>query len=373
MKIAIIHDWLVKYAGSERVLEKIIELYPTADLYSLIDFIPPQSRDFIQNKSVKTTYLQKIPGSKKFYTKLLPLMPSAIERLNLTGYDLIISSSHAVAKGVITTRDQIHITYLQARNLKYAYEDRFFYESGSFLRLLQDIFLSKVRVWDSVASQRPDFTAANSQYVSEWHFHRHKVKSKVIYPPVDIELFSKYYSDYKEDYFIVISRLEPYKKIDIIIKAFNSLKQPLKIIGDGSIKNELKSMASDHIEFLGYQDSETIAHYVGRAKAFVFSGREDFGISLVEAQAAGTPVIAFAQGGAKEIVINLGGDSPTGILFKEQTAECLIDAVNTFESAHSKILSLNCRDNAARFSIERFKEEFHSYVQLCIKQSGDHV
>lgn len=371
MRIAIVHDWLVVYAGAERVLEQILDCYPDADLFSLVDFLPANQRGFIRDKSVKTSFIQHLPGARKIYRAYLPAMPLAVERFDFSGYDLIITTSHAVVKGIITSADQLHICYMQARNIKYAYEDRFLYKSNKILQFIQDIFLTRLRVWDSIASQRPDVTVANSDFVSRWHTHRHNIACSVIYPPVDISFFAEKFSLWKEDYYVTVGRIEPYKRFDIIIKAFNNLGLKLKVIGDGTLLKDLQSTANSNIEFLGYLRPDEVASIVGKAKAFVFASREDFGIAPLEAQACGTPVIAFGKGGVQETIIPLPDSEdtalpsapPSGLFFYEQTVDSIIAAVERFEAAGAVITPESCRQNALRFAPERFRTELKALVQ----------
>ena len=362
MRIAIVHDWLVTYAGSERVLEQILRVFPQADLFSLIDFLPGDKRGFILNKPVTTSFIQQLPLAKRKYRQYLPLMPVAIERFDLSAYDLIISSSSAIAKGVLTGPDQLHICYLQARNLRQAYEERFSYRSGEMTGLLQDFFLTKIRLWDAIASRRPDVNIANSKFVQKWHYHRHGIRSSVIYPPVDVKLFDESFTEKKDDYYVTVTRFEPYKRVDLVIEAFNRSGRKLLVIGSGTQEKMLKQIAAENIEFLGYQNAQTIAKVVSRARAFVFSSREDFGIAPVEAQACGTPVIALGSGGARETIEGFDKPRPTGLFFKEQTVHSLKEAVDKFEEVRSGISPEACRENAQRFSEERFRREFSSLV-----------
>ena len=365
MRIAIVHDWLYTYAGAERVLEQILQLFPQADLFSLIDFLPDNERAFIQNKAVKTSFIQTLPFAGSKHRLYLPLMPLAIERFDLSHYDLVISSAYAVAKGVLTSPEQLHICYLHARNLKYAYEDRPLYSKNKRTAFLEDVFLSYIRLWDSVASRRPDFTIANSNYVSTWHFHRHGVKCQVIYPPVEVAHYSGHFRSEKEQYYVTVGRLEPYKRVDIIVSAFNELGKRLVILGDGTEKQRLEKVAAPNITFLGYCDKETIARVTARAKAFVFASREDFGIAPVEAQACGTPVIAYGKGGVLETVRGLGDEQPTGVFFEAQTTESLRKAVEHFEAHEELFRPQTARDNAMRFKEERFKEELGGFIEAC--------
>ena len=367
MKIAIVHDWLTIYGGAERALEQILECYPDADLFSLIDFVPKDHRGFLKNKRVSTSFIQNLPFAEKHYRDYLPFMPLAVERFNLRGYDLVISSSYAVAKGVITAPDQLHICYLQARNLRYAYEDRGLYQGNKAIQFVQDYFLHNIRLWDSIASKRPEITIANSQYVRNWHLKRHGVDSKIIYPPVNTEIFGKYFSDDYDGYYVTTSRFEPYKQIHLIVEAFAKLGKRLIVIGDGSQEAMLKSVATDNVEFIGYQDAEIIARVTSRAKAFVFAAQEEFGIAPVEAQACGTPVIAFGKGGGLETIRGLESKRPTGVFFYEQTAEAIIDAVARFEKHQAEIDPVECRRNALRFSEEVFRHNFSNYVWDCWK------
>lgn len=299
----------------------------------------------------------------RYYRRYLPLMPAAIERFDLSGYDLVLSSSHAVAKGVLTHAQQLHICYLQARNLKYAYEDRASYPGGGLLRLAEDLLLSRIRVWDTVAARRPDVTIANSHYVSAWHRHRHGISSRVIYPPVDTDFFSGFFSEDKQDYYVTVGRLEPYKRMDVLVEAFRTIPARLLVIGDGTQRAALGARATPNIEFLGSRDRPAVAQALSHARAFVFASREDFGIAPVEAQACGTPVIALRAGGVPETIRGLGVADPTGILFESQTPESLAEAVRQFECEGNRITAAACLENAARFGTDRFRREFEAFVR----------
>ena len=371
LKIALVVDWLTVYGGAERVVEQIIECYPNCDIFSLIDFLDEKQRFFVKGKKAKTSFIQKLPFSKKFYRIYLPLMPLAIESFNLQEYDLVISSSHAVARGVITYHHQLHISYLQAPGLRYAYHDKNVYSIGSKFKLLKELFLHKLRKWDFIASRRADHSIANSEYVAEWNNKIVGVKSTVIYPPVYLENFIKFYCEDKEDTYVSVGRLEPIKRFDLIIEAFNKSNKKLIIIGSGSIENNLKKMANENIKFLGFKNQTEIAEIISKSKALIHAGCEGFGISMLEAQACGTPVIAIAQGGALEVVNDIGNSNkPTGILFHEQTAESINEAIHYFESNKIKISPLNCLENAKRFSKEVFKKSFREFVNQKIMQKG---
>jgi len=365
-RVAIVYEWLVRYVGGyERVATSIQKVFPEADHFSLVHDPKGFRGSPLEKLRVETSFIQSLPRSKRSYQIYLPLMPLAVERFDLSAYDVVISMSHAVAKGAITSPDQLHVCYLQARNLKYAYEDRFFYPHNTITGFTQDFLLSKLRVWDGIASRRPDFTIANSCYVSGWHLHRHGIRSSVVYPPVDVAAFSKHFRPAKDEYYVTAGRLEPYKRTDLIIEAFKSAGLRLVVIGDGSMLGALKRIAtsSPNIEFLGHRDSTTVADYIARAKAFVFASREDFGIAPLEAQACGTPVIAYARGGALETVVGPSDPNPTGLFFDTQTLKALVAAVQRFETRSDEFRPEACWRNAQRFNDERFQQEFKATVE----------
>lgn len=365
MKTAIIHDWLITYAGSERVLEQIVRLFPDADLFSLIDFLPRDQRDFIQNKPVTTSFIQKMPGARQRYRQYLPLMPLAIEQFDLSDYDLIISSSHAVAKGVLTGPSQLHISYVHTP-IRYAWNlhCQYLHETGldkGLKGLVAQYFLHRIRMWDLRCNNGVDRFVANSNFVANqiWKFYHRK--AKVIYPPVDIENFSL--CAVKDDFYLTASRMVPYKKMDLIVEAFSQMPQKqLLVIGDGPDEKKIRAKATSNIMFLGYQTAANLRKYMQQARAFVFAAEEDFGITPLEAQACGTPVIAYGKGGVLETIRGLEQPTPTGIFFGEQTVSSIRDAVIIFENESRRISPAACRDNAARFSRERFLDEFNSFV-----------
>lgn len=367
MKMAIVHDWLTVRAGAEQMLEHVIKCFPDADLFSVIDFLPESMREFLLDKPVKTSLIQRLPFARYQYRNYLALMPFAVERMDVSGYEVVISTSHAVAKGILTSPDQLHISYLTARNLKYAYEDRNFYPGGIVRKFIEDILLHYLRIWDAAASRRPDVVIAPSVYVSRWHKRMHGVEPSVIYPPVDVGFFSSFYQEKKDDYYVVAARLEPYKRIDVVVEAFSKIGKKLIVFGHGSQLAYLKSIASPNVIFKGFQNKETIAPAVSRARAFVFSGREDFGIALVEAQACGTPVIALGKGGALESIRGLDREHPTGLFFGEQSTASLISAVEEFEVGTHRFSPEACRQNAQQFSEEAFRDQFSRTVNSAIR------
>jgi len=363
VKTAIVHDWLVNYAGAERVLEQIIQLYPSADLFSLIDFLPEAERTFILDKTVRTSFMQKLPFAKKKYRSYLPLMPLAVEQFDLSGYDLIISSCHAVSKGVLTKSCQLHICYCYTP-IRYAWDlyHQYLKESGLNAGLkgfFAKLSLHYIRMWDYTAAGRVNYFVADSDFIAERIKRIYGRDAVVIYPPVDIDAF--HLSPLKkEDFYFTASRMVPYKKIDLIVEAFSKMPgKKLIVAGDGPDFRKIKSKAARNVEFLGHQTADMLRVYLQRAKAFVFAAEEDFGIIPVEAQACGTPVIAYGRGGARETVIG----NETGIFFGEQNVESLISAVNNFEKNQDAFSMAVVRKNAERFGKERFKAEFKAFVE----------
>lgn len=366
LKVAIIHDWLVTYAGAEKVLEKILELYPEADLFSLVDFLPDENRQFIQNKTVNTSFIQKLPLARRKYRTYLPFMPLAVEQLDVSNYDLILSSSHAVAKGVLTGPDQLHISYVHSP-IRYAWDlqHQYLKESGlnkGLKGIAAKWMLHKIRMWDLRTVNGVDHFIANSQFIARRIWKVYRREAKVIYPPVDIAAFE--YNDQKEDYYLTASRMVPYKKMDLIVEAFSEMPdKKLVVIGDGPDAQKIRSKGATNVEFLGHQSFESLRSYMQRARAFVFAAEEDFGIVPVEAQACGTPVIAYGKGGALETVRGLDrSDRPTGVFFPEQNVNSLIQAVQRFEENEEVIRYRDCRENALRFSPDVFAEQFQQYV-----------
>lgn len=370
MKIAIVHDWFVTYAGAEKVVEQMLDVFPEADLFSVVDHLG-ENRGFIKNKEVKTTFIQKLPFSKKKYRNYLPLMPLAIEQLDLSQYDVILSSSHAVAKGVLTGPDQIHISYVHSP-IRYAWDLQHQYLRESKLDkgikgLITKSILHKVRNWDYRTANGVDYFIGNSNFIGRRIWKVYRRESEVIYPPVDISAFTLH--EQKEDFYLTASRMVPYKKIDLIVEAFaNMPDKKLVVIGDGPDFEKVKAKAKGNIQILGYQSFEVLKDHMQRAKGFVFAAEEDFGITPVEAQACGTPVITYGKGGATETVLDLNYDKPTGLFFKEQTVESIIEKINEFEKSYDKFTPSNCRENAIRFSPERFREEIRSIVEEKYKE-----
>ncbi|MFN8670854.1 MAG: glycosyltransferase family 4 protein [Candidatus Sericytochromatia bacterium] len=368
MKIALIHEWLIEYAGSERVFEKLIEIFPESDLFAVIDFLPKKNRAMFKGKKIKTTFIQKLPFAKTSYKNYLPLMPIAIEQLDVSNYDLIISSSHAVAKGILTSPNQIHICMCYSP-MRYAWDLQHQYLKESNLEkglksLIVRYFLHKIRIWDYRTASGVDYFIAISDFISKRIKKIYGKESFIIYPPVEIDKFTL--EEKKEDFYLTASRLVPYKKVDLIARAFlNMPDKKLYLIGDGSEYNKIKNIIRDakNIYMLGYQDDKTMIEYMKKAKAFIYCAEEDFGIVPLEAQACGTPVIAYGKGGLKETIIDLKQEKPTGIFFYKQEVESLIEAIKIFEANQEKFIPKNCRENALRFSPEIFKENVSNFIK----------
>lgn len=369
VKIAIVCDWLVTYAGAERVLEQMLEVFPEADLFALVDFVPEEQRGFLHGKQPRTTFIQHLPGARKHYRQYLPLMPLAIEQLDLSGYDVVLSSSHCVAKGVLTGPDQLHISYVHSP-IRYAWDlqHQYLHEAGlehGLKSWLARIILHYMRIWDTRTANGVDAFIANSQFIARRIRKVYGREAEVIYPPVDISKFNL--CTEKEDYYLTASRMVPYKKMKLIVEAFNQMPDKnLVVIGTGPEYAKTKAIAGPNITMMGYQPDDVLQDKMQHAKAFVFAAEEDFGITPVEAQACGTPVIAYGRGGALETV----KDGETGCFFKEQTVESIQNAINCFERLQvrdfTSFTAAKCRNQAENFSIQRFRKALGEFVNACM-------
>ena len=361
MKIAFIHEWLTSYGGSEQALEAMLEIWPNAPIYTLVADNNGQCKHIIESKEIHTSFIGKLPNAKKWYRNYLPLMPLAIEQFDLREYDIIISCSHAVAHGVLTGSQQLHLNYI-CIPIRYAWHLYFQYlEESGLNRGIKGWFarigLHYLRMWDISTINRVDKYIAISQWVAQNIKHTYRSPSHVIYPPVNIDDF--HLNKNKETFYLAASRLVPYKKMDIIVKAFKYLPHAkLTVIGDGPDLEKIKKQASENVSFLGYQPFDILKEKMQNAKAFIFAAEEDFGIVPVEAQACGTPVIAYGKGGALETVI----EGKTGLFFHEQTTTDIIEAVERFESGEYSFSPEVIRKNAERFSKERFQHEMKAFV-----------
>ncbi|HEJ8283805.1 TPA: glycosyltransferase family 4 protein [Klebsiella oxytoca] len=374
LSIGIVADWFVTYAGSEKIVAEFIELFPNSELYSVVDFLSKENKLHFKNKKITTTFIQNLPFAKKKYQSYLPLMPLAIEQLDVSKHDIILSSSHAVAKGILTGPDQLHISYVHSP-IRYAWDlqHQYLREAGLSKGLKATLarwLLHKIRVWDCRTANGVDHFIANSQFIARRIKKVYGRKADVIYPAVDVERFALQTN--KQDYYMTASRMVPYKRMDLIVEAFSHMPtKKLVVIGDGPEMNKIKSKATSNIEILGYQPNDVMQKYMSEAKAFVFAAEEDFGITPVEAQACGTPVIAYGKGGALETIISIEKENPTGLFFYKQDVESLVEAISKFELSRDLILPENCRANALKFSVERFREEIKHYVEQKWKDFED--
>ena len=364
LKTAIVHDWLAEYAGSERCTESFTTLWPEADIFTLVDILNDEQRRIIlKGKQSKTSFIQKLPFAKKNHRIYLPLFPFAIEQFDLSDYNLIISSSHAIAKGVLTRYDQLHICYCHTP-IRYAWDLYFRYlEDAGIKTGIKGWYikrtLHKMRLWDVLASRRPDYLIANSKHIAKRIKKIYGRDAEVIYPPVDVDKFS--IGTQKENFYLTVSRFTNYKRIDLIVQAFNMMPdKKLVVVGGGAEEKKIKSIAGKNIEILPFQEQGSVKQLMQKAKAFVFAADEDFGIVVVEAMACGTPVIAWNGGGTRESVLN----GETGILFSEQSVESIISAIKEFEKNENKFSPGVIRKHSEKFSRKIFEENIRDFVAI---------
>ena len=358
-KVAIVHDWCPSFRGGERVLARLCRNVKDPDVFTLFDFLPQDVKDdFFSGIAFTTSAANGWPWVERYYRSLFFLCPLLIEQFDVTAYDTVISSSAAFARGVLTRPDQPHLCYVHSP-IRYAWDEQFSYLEQAKMKygpkgLLFRYMLHKLRTWDCRTANGPDLMLANSSYVRARIRRIYGRDAQVVYPPV--ELSELEYAGRKDDYYVTASFLAPYKRTDLVVRAFNALpSQKLLVVGDGQQLAELRKIAGPNIQFTGYLPRRDYIRAVALAKAFVFAGCEDFGIALAEAQACGTPLIAFGRGGARDIVRPLREtDRPTGILFGKQTVDALITAIDYFEQHSDTLSPAACRANAARFSADRF-------------------
>lgn len=372
MKVALVHDWLTGMRGGEKCLEVFCELFPHADLYTLIYF-PDRASAVIRNMEVHASWMSRLPSIGRYYRYCLPLFPRTIERFALRDYDLVLSSSHCVAKGVFPGR-ALHIAYLHAP-MRYVWgmHDLYFGSDGRpVAKLGMRLWRQYLQRWDLRSSERVHFYLANSRNVAAKIKELYRREATVIHPPVDVQSF--YISEVPKAYFLIVSALVPYKRIDVAVEAFNELKLPLKIAGDGPLRKKLEESAAPNIEFLGWTDGARLAELYASCQAFIFPGEEEFGIAALEAQSSGRPVLAYAKGGALETVVPLDmGDrwgagatsqsGATGIFFDQPSASSLMAAVEDYYKYQQLFDPAAIRLHASSFSRDRFKERIRSYVE----------
>ncbi len=361
LKVAIVHDWLVSYAGADRVVDCMHHVFPDAPIYTLVydkEKMPAWFRDY----DIRTTWIQKLPFATKLYKKLLPLMPGAFEALDLSEYDLVLSSSSSCSKGVITRPDAVHICYCHTP-IRYVWDFYYTYRANAnpLVRAVMPSQMHKLRQWDKCAADRVDYFIANSRYIAQRIKKYYRRDSDVIYPCVHINQ-SPFVE--KEDFYLVVGRFTWYKRIDLAVAACTKLGRRLVVIGTGDEESRLKAMAGPTVEFKGggLSDEEVRGYYL-RAKAFLFPGEEDFGITPVEAQSAGTPVLAFGRGGACETV----EDGRTGLLFHAQTVESLAECIEKFEAEGVACSKEEIRAHSLSFSEARFEEELRAYCERRVR------
>jgi glycosyltransferase involved in cell wall biosynthesis len=360
-KIAFIHDWLVTFGGGEQILSSWLEIWPGSPVYTLVHDPDGPCRSITEDQEIHTSFIQRLPRSKVNHRAYLPFMPMAVEQFDLSGFDLIISCSHAVSHGILPQPDQLHINYI-CTPMRYAWHLYHQYIQGANLEKGVKSWLTKsilhyLRVWDAQTANRVDEYVAISSWVAQNVWRAYRRPASVIYPPVDTDAFQL--QEEKDDFYVTVSRLVPYKKNDLIISAFNQMpEKKLIVIGDGPDLAKLQASAGKNIEFLGFQSFDTLRDCLQRARAFVYAAVEDFGIVPVEAMACGTPVIAYGKGGLLETVI----DGMTGLFYQNQADNDLVEAINKFESGGVRYSPLEIRHHAAQFSKQRFQEEFSNYV-----------
>ena len=378
IKYALVHEWLTPKAtgGSELVVEEILK-HIEADVYALIDFESTNPESYLYGRSIGRTFLQNFPLARNGVQKYLPFLPLAIEQLDLRDYDVILSSSHAVAKGVLTSPQQLHICYCHTP-MRYAWDLTFDYlnhsQAGKGLPgILTRYLLHRLRQWDVISANRVDYFIANSHHTARRIWRCYRREAKVIYPPVNIERFS--FNPNKQDFYLTVSRLVSYKKIALIVRAFNQLGYPLIIIGDGPDLPKIRQMAQGNIKVLGAQNNQVVEQYMSQAKAFVYAACEDFGIALVEAQACGTPVIAYGGGGALETVVDIrqNKDQGTGMFFFPQTHKALVETVETFCQFQHQINPESCRHQAAKFTPKVFETSYLAFLEQCYQDFSQTV
>jgi glycosyltransferase involved in cell wall biosynthesis len=375
MRVAVVHDWLYVLGGAEQVLREILKCYPTADVFTLFDLISPEDRKKLGFEQTQTSFLQKMPFLKRHHRSYLPLMPLAIEQFDLSSYDLVISSSAAVAKGVITGPDQLHVSYVHSP-MRYAWDLQHTYLKESRLEtgiksLIARAILHQMRMWDVRTAHGPNAILTNSQFVARRIKKTYGRDAKVIYPPVTLANRDEILP--VGDHFLTASRLVPYKRIEPIVRAFNQMPDlELVVAGDGPDADRLRKIAGPNVKFVGFVPDKELRDLMATSRAFVFAAEEDFGIVLVEAQSEGSPVLAFGKGGACESIV-ASGPRPTGMLFDKPDAQSIAECVRAFVAREKTISRLDCRQRAAFFSAERFRSQFVATVNEEMEQfrAGD--
>jgi len=382
VRVAIIHDWLTGMRGGEKVLEVFCEIFPDADIFTLIHVRGSVSR-IIEGMRIRTSFLQRMPLAKRHYRSFLPLFPIAVEGFDLSNYDAVLSSSHCVAKGALTPPSAVHVCYCYTP-MRYVWDQYNIYFGGNnkglASRFLMPVIANYLRMWDVASSNRVDCFIADSHHVAKRIKKYYKRPAKVIHAPVDCSFFTPAESHRKGDYYLLVSAFAPYKRIDVAVDAFEQLGLPLIIAGSGQDEKWIRGMSKKHVQCVGWQSDESLRAYYQGCKALIFPGEEDFGIVPLEAQACGKPVIAFAKGGALETVLGIYAThktdcedrgtppkAPTGVFFTEQTPVSLMAAVRFFEQQKNLFNPLLIRKHAEDFDRLVFKEKMKQFFEklLC--------
>jgi glycosyltransferase involved in cell wall biosynthesis len=364
MRVAVVHDWLYVIGGAEQVLREILRCYPTADVFTLFDLLSPEDRRKLGFERSQTSFMQKMPMIGRRHRSFLPLMPLAIEQFDLSSYDLVISSSYAVAKGVLTGPDQLHVAYVHSP-MRYAWDLQHVYlkESGydvGLKSLIARVILHRMRMWDVRTAHGPDAIFTNSQFVARRIKKIYGRDSRVIYPPVTLSSSDAIRP--AGEHFLAASRLVPYKRIEPIVRAFNTMPDlKLVVAGDGPEADRLKKLAGPNVSFAGFVPDDRLRELMATARAFVFAAEEDFGIILVEAQSEGAPVLALGRGGARESIAG-NGPHATGMFFEAAQPHSIAECVRSFIANENAVSRQDCRQRAAFFSAERFRRQLVSAI-----------
>jgi glycosyltransferase involved in cell wall biosynthesis len=366
LRVALVHHWLVRMRGGEKVLESLCRIFPQADIYTLV-LDPDGITEPIRSHAITTSWIQKLPWSTQSYSQYLPLFPVAVEQFDLSAYDLVVSSDAAVGKGVITRPETCHICYCHTP-LRYAWSAYHTYLQAiqnPWKRNLAAFLMNYLRRWDATASMRVDYYVANSQTVAARIQKYYRRESTVIYPPIATSSFQT--SRSLGDYYLAVGQLTPYKRFDIAVEAFNELGRPLLLVGEGPEYSNLKRRARANITLVGRVPDEVLKKYLSQCRALIFPGEEDFGMIAVEAHASGRPVIALSKGGAIETVI----PEVNGLLFEEETASSLVKAVRQFEAVESRFNPLTIRETATSFDEKRFEQALTQFVCKKVQEHRD--
>jgi len=366
VRSALVHDWLVTFGGAEGLLAELVRCLPGAPVHALVDFFTPEQHHQLGDPVIVPSFVQHLPWARDKYWYYAPLMAAAVERFDLRSYDRVLSSSHSFAKGILVDPDQLHLSYVHSPirfvwDLQHYYLERFGWTSGA-KKLAALAAFHYLRIWDVRSVHGIDLLLCNSEFVRRRILKTYRRNAQIVYPPVDLERFA--YSEDKQDFYLAGSFMNPFKRIDLVIEAFNGLPhRHLRVFGEGPQLEHCRAIAGPNIEFIGRLDNEELVSQLQAARAYVFAAPEDFGMLMAEAQACGTPVIAYAKGGASEIVRDLDGTEPTGALFHDQTVASVRAAVERFEQS-SKVCSESCHKHARRFSSARFRRQVAHILEV---------